>query len=188
MSQFCAKAEKGKKVSVPTFQLSSFPHLIPHLAFLHHFLFHSPSPLNSPLQPPPPSVFIATRPLYLPSDGATWFIGWGWLKDPLLLLWRQRGVKRDDLDITDFRPQVVDLPLDSLAGFINFLKDGSATINPGVTCVCKQQTQNRLWTTPGWTMAVNLDDRGRCKKTAGETVVPCYSTFVLPIAPSDGGN
>lgn len=66
--------------------------------------------------------FIATSHLYLPSDGTIWFIGWGWLEDPLLLLRRQRGVQWDDFDVTDFGPQVVDLPLDSLAGFIDFLK------------------------------------------------------------------
>lgn len=101
MSQFCAKAEKGEKS------------LSPHLTAL---LLYPPYP------PAPPSVFITTRQSYLPSDGTIWFIGWGWLKDPLLLLWRQRGVQWDDFDVTDFRPQVFDLPLDPLAGFVNFLK------------------------------------------------------------------
>lgn len=116
VSQFCAKAEKKKKVSVPTFQLSSF------------YPPYSPSglststPLIFSFTSPPLSVFIATRPLYLPSDGTAWFIGWGRLEDPLLLLWRQRGVQWDDLHIAHFWPQVVDLPLDPLAGFVNFLK------------------------------------------------------------------
>lgn len=127
MSQFCAKAEKGKK---------SFSHYLPALFLYPPYSPSVPStstPLHfSRLQPPPQSVFIATRQLYLPSNGTIWFIGWGWLKDPLLLLWRQCGVQRDDFDITNIRPQVVDLPLDSLAGFVNFLKDGGATINPAL--------------------------------------------------------
>lgn len=119
----------GGGVPVPTFQRSSFTNRIPHLAFLHRT--HSFS-LKTPLSNSSPSrVLTATRQLYLPSDGTTWFIGWGWLKDPLLLLWRQRGVQRDDLDIADIGAQVVDLPLDPLAGFVNFLKDASVTINPG---------------------------------------------------------
>lgn len=63
--------------------------------------------------------------LYLPSDGAIGFIWRGWLKDPLLLLRGQRRVQRDDFDVADVGPQVVDLPLDPLAGFINFLNDGA---------------------------------------------------------------
>lgn len=99
------------------------------------------TPLHfSLLQPPPQSVFIATRQLYLPSNGTIWFIGWGRLEDPLLLLWRQRGVQRDDFDIANIRPQVVDLPLDSFAGFVNFLKDGGATVNPASLYGCKRQT------------------------------------------------
>lgn len=37
-------------------------------------------------------------------------------------------------------------------------------------------------------MAVHLDDRRKQEELAREMVVPCYSTFVLTIAPSDGGN
>lgn len=143
MSQFCAKAEKGKKKSFS-----------PYLPALFLYPPYSPSGLSTstplifsfthPLPTSTKSVFIATRQLYLPSDGTTWFIGWGWLKDPLLLLWRQRGVQWDDLDVADFRPQVFDLPLDALAGFVNFLKEASATINPGVTCVRKQHKSNRF--------------------------------------------
>lgn len=96
--------------------------------------------------PSPSSVFS-----YLPSDGTVWFIGRGWLKDPLLLLRRQRGVEWDDFHVTDFGTQVIDLPLDPLTGFVDFLKDGeSATFNSGVACRIKQ--------TPGETMEASLDD------------------------------
>lgn len=81
---------------------------------------------------------------YLPSEGAVRFIGWGWLKDPLLLLGRQRGVQWDDLHIADLGPQLIDLPLDALAGFINFLKDESVMINPRVAGVCKRPKSNRF--------------------------------------------
>lgn len=45
------------------------------------------------------------------------------LKDPLLLLWWQCGIEWNDLDVSNFRTQVIHLPLDPFAGFINFLKD-----------------------------------------------------------------
>lgn len=141
------KLRRGKKKFLspylPAFFL--YPPYSPHLSFLNqlHSISLSAHPLlQTPcFNLPPLSVFIAVRQLYLPSNGTTWFIGWGWFKDPLLLLWGQRRVQWDDFDVTDIRPQVVDLPLDSLAGFVNFLKDGGTTINLGVTCVCKQQNQ-----------------------------------------------
>lgn len=81
---------------------------------------------------------------YLPSDCTIRFIRRGRLEDPLLLLRRQRRVQRDDFDIADFGPQVVDLPLDSLAGLVDFLQDG-ARVNPGVACVCETaKSKNRF--------------------------------------------
>lgn len=60
--------------------------------------------------------------VYLPADGAAWFAWWRWLKDPLLLLWRQRGVERDDFDVTNLRPEIVNLSFDPFAGFVDFLE------------------------------------------------------------------
>lgn len=37
-------------------------------------------------------------------------------------------------------------------------------------------------------MAANLDDARGEGGRPGETVLPCYTAFVLTIAPSDGGN
>lgn len=137
VSQFCIKLRKGKKKK----SFSAY--------FLAFLLYPSNSPSGVPLHssshhPPPLKVFIATGVLYLPSNGTIWFIGWGWLKDPLLLLWRQCRVQRDDFHITNFRPHVVDLPLDSFAGFINFLKDESMTINPCATGGCKYIKANKF--------------------------------------------
>lgn len=88
----------------------------------------------------------------------------GWLEDPLVLLWRQR----DDSDVAIVGPQVVDLPLDSLAGFVDFLKDGCVTINPGVTYL------SNTW----------LNNGSECGRGNGGS--PLQN--ICSIAPSDGGN
>jgi len=52
-------------------------------------------------------------------------IGLPWrrrLKDPLLLLWGQRGIQWNDFDVSDFRAEVIDLTFDPLASLINFLE------------------------------------------------------------------
>lgn len=61
--------------------------------------------------------------LYLSSYCA---VGLPWrrrLKDPLLLLWWQRGIQWNDFDVSNFRSKVIYLTLDPFAGLINFLKD-----------------------------------------------------------------
>lgn len=46
-------------------------------------------------------------------------------------------------------------------------KVGETTINAGVAWVCKTAKSNRLWKTPGKTMAANLDDGGGRGEVAG---------------------
>lgn len=60
--------------------------------------------------------------LYLPADGSAGFAGWRRLKDPLLLLWWQRGVERDDFDVANLRAKIVNLTFDPFAGFVDFLE------------------------------------------------------------------
>lgn len=53
-------------------------------------------------------------------------IGLPWrrrLKDPLLLLWGQRGIQWNDFYVANFRSKVIDLTLDPLAGLIDFLQE-----------------------------------------------------------------
>ncbi len=64
--------------------------------------------------------------LYLPADGSAGFSGWRRLEDPLLLLWWQRGVERDDFDVANLRAEIVDLTFDPFTSFVDFL-DGKKT-------------------------------------------------------------
>lgn len=69
--------------------------------------------------------------VYLPPDGSVGLAGWWRLKDPLLLLGRQRRVQRDDFDVPRVVSQVVDVPLDALAGLVDFLKDEAEKVKMG---------------------------------------------------------
>lgn len=60
--------------------------------------------------------------VYLPANGTAGFAGWRWLKDPLLLLWWQRGVERDDFDVANLRAEIINLTFDPFAGFVDFLE------------------------------------------------------------------
>ena len=61
---------------------------------------------------------------HLSSDGPAGLAGRRRLEDALLLLRRQRGVERDDLDVAHVAAQVVHLALDALAGLVNLLGNG----------------------------------------------------------------
>lgn len=60
--------------------------------------------------------------VYLPADGSAGLARWGRLEDPLLLLGRERGVQRDDFDVSHLRAQVINFSFDAFASFVNFLK------------------------------------------------------------------
>lgn len=74
--------------------------------------------------------------LYLPADGSAGFAGWRRLEDPLLLLWWQRGVERDDFDVANLRAEIVDLTFDPFTGFVDFLE--------GKKTLVRDQTENQV--------------------------------------------
>ena len=65
---------------------------------------------------------ITGQQSHLPPDGSAGLPGRGGLEDPLLLLGGQRGVQGDDLDVARVRAQLLHLPLDPLAGLVDFLE------------------------------------------------------------------
>lgn len=69
-------------------------------------------------------TFLPMAPLGLRGGGGSKI-------DPLLLLGRQRRVQRDDFDVPRVVSQVVDVPLDALAGLVDFLKDEAEKVKMG---------------------------------------------------------
>lgn len=122
--------------------------------------------------------------------------GWGRLKDPLLLLGQQRRVQRDDFDVPHIVSQVVDFPLDALAGLVDFLKDEAEPLKKGRQVMegCRTAAFGRTNSHLG--LGLNntrrewgeecLKSRGGVERRKGQGDDGSrHSTFVLPITPSD---
>ena len=159
------KLRKGKKVSVPPFQLSSFTHLILHLFFLHQP--HSVSlsltlSLKFPFPTSPSQCFYSNKAV-IPSFRLHRLVYWVGGGSKILCCCCGGRVEYNGMILispTSGPRSSTSLLIRLQASSISW-KTESAALNGGISRCMQAVKANRFWKTPGETMVVRVDDSGR---------------------------